>query len=370
VVLGAALALLTGCAWTNTRFDAARTGRNPASGISSGNATALRPAWTVPNAFLSPSPGLVADGVVVTSYAGHANAYDAATGSPLWDGTLGGAAIAGDTLYGTRSDTSDGSGYALVALDLHTGDELWRTTSTAGGAASRASGTVVSADSGSVFVIYSLGGTDSGLDAWDIPARRVRWSEDTAGEPAVAGGVVYTYDQQNNAAPSVNELVARDERSGQDIWSKPVARPCFGDSGPVASGDYLYAAGETRRMSDGSLVRTWPTCPIADLAVDGTTVFALSSGSGGGQVSALDGPTGAVKWSASASTPPTISQDLVLVGSGTAVIAYDEATGHPVSFVTLGGVGATTYPIAAGNLLLVGTDNPGASLKAWRPQSS
>jgi hypothetical protein len=166
MVVGAACALLAGCAWANTRFDVARTAKNPASGISSGTATTLRPAWTVANTFLSPSPGLVADGVVVTSAAGHANAYDAATGSPLWDGTLGGGAIAGDTLYGTRSDTSDGSGYALVALDLHTGQELWRQTSSAGGAASRASGTVVSADSGSVFVVYSLGGTDSGLDAW------------------------------------------------------------------------------------------------------------------------------------------------------------------------------------------------------------
>jgi outer membrane protein assembly factor BamB len=369
-VMGVALALLAGCSWTNTRFDPARTANNPASGISSGTATTLRPAWTVPNRYLFPNPALVADGVVLTSYAGHANAYDAATGAPLWDGTLGGAAIVGDTLFGTRSDTSDGSGYALVALDLHTGAELWRQTSTAGGAPYRLSGSVLSADSGTVFVRYSVSaGTypDGGLDAWNLSARHLRWSEAEAGEPAVAGGVVYTFVQQNSAPPTVNELVAADERSGHVLWSKPVARPCFGESGPVVSGAYLYAAGETRRVSDGSLVRAWPTCPQADLAVDGTTVFTLT---GAGQLTAFDGPTGAVKWTATASTPPTISHDLVLVGAGTAVVAYDEATGHPVSFVGLGGVGATTSPIAADNLLLVGTDNPEASLKAWRPQPS
>src|SRR4051794_5398891 len=128
MVMGAVVALLAGCSWTNARFDPARTARNPASGISSGTATTLRPAWTVPNVYLFPTPGLVADGVVVTSYAGQANAYAAVNGAPLWTAPLGGPAIVGDTVYGTRSDPTDTSSYLLVALDLHTGKELWSKT--------------------------------------------------------------------------------------------------------------------------------------------------------------------------------------------------------------------------------------------------
>ena len=103
-----------------------------------------------------------------------------------------------------------------------------------------------------------------------------------------------------------------------------------GDSGPVVSGGYLFAVGETRRVSDGSLVRTWPACPQSDIAVDGTTVFATSAASGTSRVEAFDGVTGATRWTAAASTPPTMADDLVLVGAGSAVIAYDEMTGRPV----------------------------------------
>jgi outer membrane protein assembly factor BamB len=357
-----AVLVVAGCSWTQSRFDPARTAHNPVSGISSRTIGTLRPAWSVPNTYLFPGAGLVADGVVVTAYAGRVDAYAADDGSPLWAADLGPVAIVGDTLYSTT--TSDP--VSLVALDLHTGVRRWSTT---------AGGVVSSADEDSVYLSRGVGGGHgepyySVLDVWDVRSHRLRWSEQFAGEPAIAGGVVYTYDLFRNADPRVEELVAADASTGKRIWSAPMTPACPSDgTAPVVSGDNVYFGGQTRRRSDGALVRTWPVCPpFTDVAVDGTTVFAsVGASDATSRLTAFDGVTGAVRWSAAGAGPPTIADDLVIVHTDAAVVAYAESTGRPVWFTGLDPLG---YAVAADGLLLVSTDIPGPALQVFRTNPS
>jgi len=359
-----AVLVVAGCSWTSARFDPARTAHNPYSGVSSRTVQTLRPAWSVPNRYLYPGPALVASGVVVIAGAGGVSAYEADDGSLLWSGAFGPVAIVGDTVYTTRSTQAGES--SLVALDLHTGAEQW---------SQRAQGSVYSADEESIFVGRGVGGGHGApfylvLDVLDVRTHQLRWSEQFASEPAVADGVVYTYNRFTTAEPAVQELAAADESTGKRLWSVPMTPACQTDgSAPVVSGAYVYFGGQTRRRSDGTMVRTWPVCPqYTDVAVDGTTVVAtVGSSDATSRIVAFDGVTGTVRWTAAGATPATIADDVVLVTTDAAVVAYAESTGKPVWFT---GLDPLSYVAAADGLLLVSSDIPNPALRVWRTHPS
>jgi outer membrane protein assembly factor BamB len=374
----AAVIALAACGWANDRFDPARTARNPQSGIGTSNAASIKRVWTSVGMADSQTPAFVSGGTAVLQYGDHARALDLTDGSVLWTTAAGGLRVGGissGTVYAVRPSSSMHTNYTLVALDLDTGATQWSASRSP--SVGETNVPVIAAVDGNTLLIDDEKGAPSGstLDVWDVSTRKVRWSTAAPASSyaeAIAGGVVYRLAYHDG-----DTIDAVDEQDGQPIWSVPYHGPCPYGPTPVVSGPYLYAYGETRRISDGSVVHTWDFCPpqLTSVAVDGEIVFAYRAATSTSTATlyVFDGITGAFRWSARAEGvgagpygSPTIADDLVLLTDGNTVVARAEADGHRVGSFTLDGDArpVTDAVAASGTVLVAGSDD---ALYAARP---
>jgi uncharacterized protein (TIGR03382 family) len=168
---------------------------------------------------VNPSPLVATDTVYLVSGADDVLALDLATGETRWSTRLDEAGFAwGNAAAGTPA-LAHGvlvvpTLYsALVALDAASGTELWRSA----------------ANPGPLRTTHYRGAGEAGFEA----------------SPVITGGIVW-------AADTSGELVARDLRSGAELWRTSLGVPVL--AGLAASGDALVVAsydGTVRVLAPG-----------------------------------------------------------------------------------------------------------------------
>ncbi len=247
-----------------------------------------------PKAVIFGSPVLV-DGLVIAgvgsyevfapgdppSFRGHIVALDAATGAEEWrfwvtagDETEG----AGVSIWSSPAvDTERGVLYigtgqayalpapprsdALLALDLHTGEEVWSTQFTAGDAWTITTPTGLDADVGAAPNLFTVDGTDavgvgdkagtyraldrdSGDILWEAELTEGGLQGGVMASGAVADGTVFV---TSNDASQDAVMVALDGDSGDELWRVAVGAHV---TGPVTwANGLLYVADDSGRIA-------------------------------------------------------------------------------------------------------------------------
>jgi outer membrane protein assembly factor BamB len=181
--------------------------------------------WEVPYGTLFEEPVDV-DGVV---YVGQ-DAFDAATGSLLWESTAPlqtSASVVGGVVYEGGSTGFVGNVYAL---DAATGNVIWTaaTGATTAPSAPAVAGGVVYAQAGSQLYAFEA---ESGAKLWQAAIGGQAFSN----SPAVGGGIVYT-----RAAGAV--IRAFDAASGRVLWSVTLGGGNSFSSAPALANGVLYTA--------------------------------------------------------------------------------------------------------------------------------
>ncbi|WP_046771444.1 outer membrane protein assembly factor BamB family protein [Jiangella alkaliphila] len=334
----------------------------------------LQPAWSyrTPGTILTSSPAIV-DGVVYAGTrdedgaANHAvHAVDLATGEQLWrfqtDGQAEGTPVVAEgkvyaaTVRGT-----------LFALDAATGEKLWSITKgdEVGDGVHR--GWMYEQpnyEDGIVYQVYSIGerrlmalDAETGAELWNVRLNG-GWISET---PAALGGGRLYVDGDGSWLVSVNA------ETGAEEW-RVSGMPCTNTT-PVYSDELLYmgcqgddlvvrdaatgAAVWRYSSPDVSFIRGTPTGSSPAIA-DGVAYMGFSDGN----VTALDARTGALLWThrtgGGITSSPIVSGDTVYVGSNDGfVYGFDRATGAVEWRYEIGTWVAST-PAVSGNTLVVG----------------
>lgn len=269
------------------------------------------------------SAPLIAFGLVVASAIDPAmgratvQAFDTATGSPLWDFDLpdlkgiypdrGAMALSGDgILYAATL------GGAVVALDVIRGTRLWGTQADGavyGGVTCADELLLVPADSSLCVLNRETG------DA----VRTIKLSGRLDTAPAYAAGAAYTTGDDGIVS-------AFDIRTGEVLWQTATDGPF--DAAPLVRDSTVYAAG-----------------------ISGT-------------VSAFDGATGTVRWQ-TAAAPKGITVSPALSVDGLLFVAADDgfvhviaaASGNLIRSRRVSAAPLRTAPVCSGQTLFVGADD-------------
>lgn len=156
-------------------------------------------------------------------------AMDIGSGESLWqfeteDESEAGPTLVQDTLYVTDDD-----GY-LYAVNVNTGEELWRLQVVEPARGAHISGYVPAYRDGLVVARWS-----DTVAAVDVATQEVLWRHEVPAyhNPTLARGKVYV--------PGTGELVALDERTGEVLWSRD--GQVF--SGAAVAGNRLYISCRT-----------------------------------------------------------------------------------------------------------------------------
>jgi outer membrane protein assembly factor BamB len=304
--------LLVRTDWNKFRFDSGNTGVNPYENVlSPSNVSGLTLRWSYPtiNGFTAPalSGGMA---YVGTLYA--VDAFDAATGSPVW------------SVYSRNQVTA----------------------------------TPAVAD-GMVFV----GSNDHWLYALSATTGARRWGYKTGaaieGSVLVANGMVYICSDDGF-------VYALDARTGTLNWSSSVG---VVQGSPVIAGGMLIVAGLRRHLyaldaltGAGEWAATLPGTTFASpVAADGMVFVSTSDG----KMLALDAATGAREWSfdvgSSFYASPAVANGLVFFGSERGdLYALSESTGSIAwSFKDVLTVSIGQFPTLANGVLYVDVDLEG-----------
>ncbi len=296
-----------------------------------------------PKAVIFGSP-VVVDGLVVVGVAsfevfatgnpntfrGHIVALDAETGAEQWRFyvTAGDATqAAGVSIWSSPAiDTERGVLYigtgqsyglpasplsdSLLALDLHTGEEVWHTQFTADDAWTLAEPTGLDADVGAMPNLFQVDGKDAvgagdkagtyraldretGEILWEAPLTRGGTQGGVMASAAVAGGTVYV---TSNDASRDADMAALDVDTGEERWRVEVGAHI---TGPVTwANGVLYVSDDSGRIAaydaaDGSLLWSFdvPFPAAGGIAVVDGTIYA---GWGWWLASAPQNPDGGV----------------------------------------------------------------------------
>ena len=324
--------------WPAPRYDSANTGAN-IDGVAP--TTDVGPRWTarVGTAGREEVGPTVANGTVyVGNSEGVLFAFDT-EGGLTWRSEVGGSVHSSATLdsewaYVIAGDTNTDA-VELVAVDRTDGDVAWRYELGADRPYSALRGQPV-VGNGTVFVQGTAFGPDVDPRRFvvAVDGGSERWRFDVGGDgatsPAVANGTVYigTFD----AEAETGSVVALDASDGGVEWRTDIgAQPA---REPVVVDGEVYVA-------------TWSDVTVLD-AGDGTVRRHLDVAAGGEAIAvtddtvyaarwddnalvALDGTTGAVRWTAPelfVETPPSVAGNAVVVGSNGGVVGLDPATGE------------------------------------------
>ena len=233
------------------------------------------------------------------------------------------AAVADGVMYAG----SGGGTYGLVAIDLTTGRELWRSSEAGGRPAIDGDGLIVRSyqSTGTGFDLMRISRTDGSV-VWRAEQGAIgeNWAAD------VADGVGYI--------PSGNDLVAFDPGTGVEKWRVPLDAPAW--RGPIV-GDGLIAIPDVNgkvygfSTAGGDLLWTTQTdaTAIAGISIANGRVVVPDQSTSTGVFAVLDARTGQILWSKTAPNfghyyPAAVGDDTLYSATTNGVLnAFDIATG-------------------------------------------
>lgn len=233
------------------------------------------------------------------------HAFDAQTGSVVWERTLSVAGKLRNTAFGGGVSYGEGRIYAtngvgdVVAMDANTGAEIWK-VKPAGPL--RGSPTLAF---GAVYVMTQ----DNQIHALDATDGSPLWQESGAQAQAGVFGVAAPAAGQGTvvAGYSTGELVAYRYENGRTLWSDALARTSIStqvgtltdvDADPIIDSGRVYALGQGGRMAAYELVtgqRLWELslAGISTPAVAGEWIFTLTDDA---RLLAIAKSSGKVRW--------------------------------------------------------------------------
>ena len=348
---------------------------------------AISQAWSVsigegssPRARLAAEP-VVADGRVYTiDTRAQVRAFDAATGSMIWERQVRGENSPSEALFGGGVSYDAGRIYATngagdaAALDAATGALIWTVKP---GGPLRGAPTVAA---GNMFVVSQ----DNQLYALDPADGRTRWTGTGSFELAGVFGTAAPAFAQSTvvAGYSSGELTAYRYENGQVVWQDALARTGVStvvgtlsdvDADPVIDNGRVFAVGQGGRMVAVELItgqRAWEL-NIAGLStpwVAGEWVFVVTDRA---QVLAIARASGRIRWIAELPRyrdpedrrgpifwrGPILAGNRLVLTSSTGQIAFVS----PTEGIVLSTLDARTRfslpPVAANNMLYVLDDD-------------
>jgi len=282
--------------------------------------------WTslVSSSSLS-TPDVVGGLIVVGTGTDGLQAVDAATGTKLWsvaaDGGIPGAPAHADGLIVFATDSG-----TVEAVDAATGAKAWMAS-----AGDPVIGSVAIAD-GTVIVSTNGGETHHGtLVALDLKTGAQRWRTDVGyfgrvGTPGIAGGRVYGSTGLDASAPNSHHVVVLDLATGTLDWEFANASddPVYT---PAISGDQTFIPGEDHTLtrvdaSSGMVVWTFAADGVVEVvpALAGNAVYAASNN---GSTFAVDRVTGKELWSVpirGVPYGPTVAGGMLLIGTDLGIV--------------------------------------------------
>lgn len=337
--------------WTQFQGDPANTGYRPGESVSESLAC---PAWEFRGEGQPASP-VAADDVVVypgTFETRSLIALDRRTGEVRWrsDETVGeemypaGAesAVVDGTLYTYLYDSAGTHQEQVVAIDVATGEESWRTDFESSDTEERLSGGVTVADG----CVYAA--SQRRLRALSTADGSQRWSATTdwgvfhSSPPAVADGTVVVSVDDADSDGMGGGAMAFDADTGAHRWTADLGRV---ESAPtVADGSAYLARSDGPNtlcavdLGSGDVRWEFETLNgthASPAVADGSVYF----GDGDGNLYAVDAADGTGEWTFEAGVRMTqagqvVAGDTVLagaidVGGSPGLYAVDAATGEP-----------------------------------------
>ncbi len=236
---------------------------------------------------------------------GIVHAFDAATGSRLWqeragvEDNLRDAVFGGGASYdGGRLYVTNGTG-EVTALDANTGAQVWKVKPSG---PLRGSPTIAF---GQVFVMTQ----DNQVFSLDIRDGSLLWQESGSSTQAGVFGVAAPAAGQGSviAGYSSGELSAYRYENGRTLWADALARTSIStsvgsltdiDADPIIDSGRVYALGQGGRMAAYELVtgqRVWELnlAGISTPAIAGEWIFTLTDDA---RLLAIARTTGKVRW--------------------------------------------------------------------------
>ena len=350
-------------------------------------------AWTASIAGATKTRRLAASPVVgdgrlyVVDTSGVVRAFDAQTGSRIWEHTIQVSGDLRDATFGGGASYADGRVYAttgtgdVVALDAATGAEQWRVKPSG---PLRGSPTVAF---NSLYVMTQ----DNQIYALSLADGSVEWQMSAAGGQSGVFGVAAPAAGQGTviAGYSSGELVAYRYENGRELWSDALARTSIStqvgtltdvDADPIIDQGRVYALGQGGRMAAYELTtgqRLWELtlAGISTPAVAGEWVFTLTDDA---RMLAIQRNTGRVRWITQLDqwrdpkdkegpifwTGPVLANNRLWVASSRGqVMSVDTGSGAAAEFTDLDD-GVSLPPVVAQNTLYILDD--GGRITAWR----
>ena len=316
------------------RGNAARTGENP------GPAPRDRPmlkwkAFVGGESYASPVVGT--NTVYVATKAGSVVALDLASGAERWRVDVGDyvarstPALDARTLYVA-------AGYALFALDSHTGHERWSKPLRFTGSCSPV------VDSGMVYVATQEGHISAFVAATGEEVWHYRNDNLLFGSPAVAGGVVVIADE-------AGQVTAIDAASGREIWQKKAGGEAFATPA-IADGTVYIATDKPEFVAfDLKTGRERWRREVGGISSPGLADGMVYLGGADQSLRALDARTGDERWSSALGyaieSSASISDAVVFVASGPTLYALDRKDGRTLWSHVTGGVVSADLAVVA-----------------------
>jgi len=331
---------------------------------------------------------VVADGKLFAVDSGAmVHAFDAATGSPLWQHEIAVERDLQNATFGGGAAYDNGRVYAtngvgdVVALDAATGNEIWRVKPSG---PLRGSPTVAF---NSVFVmtqdnqIFALSATDGSVVWQDAGASGQAGLFGVAAPAAGQGTVVAGY--------SSGELVAYRYENGRNLWSDALSRTSIStqvgtltdvDADPIIDAGRVYALGQGGRMAAYEILtgqRIWELtlAGVSTPAVVGEWVFTLTDDA---RILAIQRNTGRIRWMTQMDqwrepedregpifwTGPVLANNRLWIANSLGMVrSVDVQTGTPTDFTELNAP-VSLAPLVANQTLYILDD--GGTITAWR----
>jgi len=220
--------------WPMLNFDAHGQRYNPYETVlSRKTVSSLQLAWKVDIYDTLSSPAVVGGVLYAGSSRGAFNAYDAATGEPLWSVSTGGSAtsspaVANGIVYVA---TSKGD---FLALDAATGATRWSAkldSSASGSPAVSNNNVYIGADSGTLYAFNAA----TGAKLWNTD----RWAAGLPNAPAILNNIVYSLS-------FTGDMQAYDAKTGANLWTSHLDSTPTNYGSPVAANGRVYGNSDHR----------------------------------------------------------------------------------------------------------------------------
>jgi outer membrane protein assembly factor BamB len=363
--------------WTMFRANVARTG---AADAAAGPAAA-QIAWAFRDpdaraADLSSSPAVAGGRVYVAAAqasvfdsSGMIYCLDAVTGRRIWRFRTGKQVFSSPAVAGGKVYVGEGlhvdAGCRLYCLDAASGRQVWAAVTKSHTESSPA------VAGGRVYT----GAGEDGVYCFDAFAGKPLWHRGgmhVDASPAVAGGRVYL-----GTGYGALRALALDAATGRTAWQTPCDLPVWGPPAladgrvyfGIGNGDFVKSADTPKGgvwcldAATGAPVwrRDLPDAVVGAVAVKEGRVHAPCRD---GRVYALQAAGGQVAWSAECGAPvvasPAVDASRLYVAGGTAIRAFDRASGRPawtldLAAETVADVRLFSSPALAGGRVYVGT---------------